>query len=75
MPRIELRLDERTRVHREDGLLDRIDLYADDLAISLIVGPAGARVASETGAHLLAAGRRQYVPTTAAMTAKDEQGR
>ncbi len=66
--RIELRLDERTRVHRDDGLLDRIDLHTPgDLIISLVVGPAGARIASETGAHLLAAGRRQYVPTTTAI--------
>jgi hypothetical protein len=65
MTRIELRLTEQTRVHRNDGLLDRIELHAGDVVISLVVGPAGAHVAAETGAHLLAAGRRQHIPAAA----------
>ncbi len=65
MNRITLRLDERTIVSRQDGLLDAIELHGPNgLVVSIIVGPAGARVAGEAGSHLLAAARRQYIPTT-----------
>jgi hypothetical protein len=64
MNRIELRLAEDTLVHRDDGLLDRIELHTNGVAVVLIIGPAGAYAAAETGAHLLAAARRQHVPET-----------
>jgi hypothetical protein len=64
MTRIELQLTDKTIVRRDDGLVDKIELHADNQAVVLIVGPAGAHAAAEAGAHLLAAARRQHIPTT-----------
>jgi hypothetical protein len=70
--RIELPLSERVVVRHDDGLLDRIELHAGDLVISLVVGPAGARTVTEAGAHLLAAGRRQHIPTTVTLEQREQ---
>jgi hypothetical protein len=71
--RIELRLTDDTLVHRRDGLLDVIELYGPDLTIALTVGPAGARAASESGAQLLAATRRQMIPEAEAGHSRGER--
>jgi hypothetical protein len=63
--RVEIRLDEWTRVTRQDGLLDVIELRGRDVVVSLTVGPAGADAAAQAGAQFTAAAERQHIPETA----------
>lgn len=67
MTRVHLSLSDNTRVTRQDGLLDVIEIADGQTVVTLTVGPSGAAAAARAGGEMLAAARRQEIPETTAM--------